>query len=159
MYLGNECSIVWKSTEMHLSLLQTKVGLHVMEWVNRSCSAHTPSSCTVPLLTLCQRSQRAHAAPSPSKGLGKSTFCCISELQQLRLVLKSIRTGAWERKIPNSQPWEWIRKKTSPDNSKLVLDCLSYWRNCSLTLSNQDVLPGLLFFWYLFSHSIFAKAL
>lgn len=128
---------------------------HVMAGVNRSCSACTPAAV----------GPVGHPGPalpgSPSSSLTRQGALSPALVNQRRSGTspRSTRTGAREKRWPYPQLWEWIRNNISV----LTTDSLS-WRNCCPSLSNKDLifppsLAGLLFFWYLFSYSNFAKTL
>lgn len=149
---------------MYSSLLQTKVRLHVMGGVSWCCSAHTPCSCTAPWLTLCQHSLGARATP-PSKGLGKGTFRCISKLEQIKD--QSMKHQNWSIGDRSTIP---TAVGVDQKEDLFILVTVKQYQTVSAikrllhySSKPRSYIPPsivcLLFFQYLFSYSIFAKAL
>lgn len=120
---------------------QPKVGLHVTGGVSQ-CPALSPVPCPG-LAKGVSSCDSAAGNPSPPRP-------------------RSIAPGARHTKGPQLR--ECTRKIIAPSGDRnTTSDCLS-WRNCCLALGDKDScfpqnLLGLLFFRYLFSYSIFAKAL
>lgn len=137
-------------------------------WQKESISAALPTSPALPSATA--RRPGSWPAPSPAQGLPEGSSSCSSicrtsqpvhettsqqvhEILQLEHGTEKCHSHICRSGLERS----WL----SSANSNLTSGCLS-WRNCCLTLCETLVFPrnllSLLFFPYLFSYSIFAKA-